>query len=109
MPDSTSTSFDALKIGQQGWLAYLNAYVLRAEFLGFDSYEPDYPGERKRYYRALEPLRTDHEDIEAWHIVDDDSSLFEHREQAVEAVRKERLYWICRKEDELAKLKRGVE
>jgi hypothetical protein len=54
-------------------------------------------------------LRTDHEDIEAWHIVDDDSSLFEHREQAVEAVRKERLYWICRKEDELAKLKRGVE
>ena len=99
-----------MEVGQQGYLAYLNAYVLRVEFLGYDAYEPDYPGERTRYYRALEPCKCSHEVIEVGSIIDEhgaeDEELFENRADAEAVVKKDAAYWMKRKEQELEELRK---
>jgi hypothetical protein len=100
-----------LEIGQRGYLAHLNAYVIFAEFVGYDPYEPDYPGENTRYYRVLERASCGNlYTAEINSIVDEygsyDEVFADTYAEAEYAVRLNAEYWLKRKEKELDDLRK---
>lgn len=102
------------EVGERGFLAYLNAYVIEVEFLGFSPYEPEYPSQPTRYYRALEKAKCGTlYDVQPGHIIDEDGPhdevLFKTRDEAMEVVRADAAYWLKRKEEELAELRKRSE
>ena len=96
-----------LEIGQTGYLVGDDC-IMHVEFVGFDSFEPDYPSKRTRYYRALEQTETRLSVIYVGEIIErygrHDEYLYPDRAPAEAALEKEQLDELERKRKELAEL-----
>jgi hypothetical protein len=108
--DYTSEDF---KAGQQGYLVWCSQ-VIHVEFVGYGYYEPDWPSDRERHYRALESVELKDGLGRRWATVrggdifqeggEFDEVLHTDYESAAAEAKAERAASLKRKQEELAKL-----